>query len=376
MSKTIRVMHAVGARPNFMKAAPLIAAMASRTRRFHQTLVHTGQHYDSRMSDRFFLDLDLPDPDEHLGIGSGSHAQQTARILIAFEETLLARKPDRLFVYGDVNSTLACALAASKLGVPTAHVEAGLRSFDRTMPEEWNRLLTDRMSDLLFTTEISANDNLAREGFASSSVHFVGNLMIDTLVRLLPKAGQTFPDLSRRLGLTPRQYVLVTLHRPSNVDLPERLRWILDGLDAVARLFPVVFPVHPRTQAALAALGGGANRRLQLLEPLGYLEFLALQSRAAMVLTDSGGVQEETCWLGIPCLTLRSNTERPVTLEIGTNRLVDFGTPLLEQVTDHLHRSGGRFEAPKPPLWDGRAATRIADVLCQVEASGAEANDG
>ncbi len=360
-------MHAVGARPNFMKAAPVIAEMAARGRLFDQTLVHTGQHYDARMSDQFFADLELPPPDVHLGVGSGSHAQQTARILVAFEQALLTRRPDWLFVYGDVNSTLACALAASKMDVRTAHVEAGLRSFDRAMPEEWNRLLTDRMSELLFTTEASANDNLAREGFSPGGVHFVGNVMIDTLIRLLPKARQAFPGLGLRLGLEAGEYALVTLHRPSNVDHPERLGWIMDGLTRVARRFPVVFPVHPRTEAALTALGFHSRPRLLLLEPLGYCEFLALESRAAIVLTDSGGVQEETSWLGIPCLTLRGNTERPITLDVGTNRLIRFERPLLDQVTDHLERLSGRPGVGPPPLWDGRAAARIVDALCRTE---------
>lgn len=356
-------MHAVGARPNFMKAAPLIAEMARHPETSGQFLVHTGQHYDEKMSRTFFDDLQLPRPDVDLGVGSGSHARQTARVMAAFEDVLLQSPPDWLIVYGDVNSTLACALTAAKLGIKVAHVEAGLRSFDRTMPEELNRILTDQLSDMLFTTEVSARRNLLREGVKESKIHFVGNLMIDTLVRLRDRAKACYPRQRAQLALRDGGYVLVTLHRPSNVDSEERLCWVWRELKAISRRFPVVFPVHPRTRKGLEDLGVEPGAGLYLMEPLGYLEFLGLEDHAGLVLTDSGGIQEETTYLGVPCLTLRPNTERPVTIEAGTNRLADAAGPLSEQVFSLMGRPNAAPRVP-PAMWDGRAAARIVEVFC------------
>lgn len=352
----LHILHVVGARPNFMKLAPVYAALQPRGVR--QTLVHTGQHYDAEMSAVFFRDLGLPPPDLDLDVGSGSHARQTAEVMLRLEPVLLEAKPDLVLVYGDVNSTVAAALVAAKLLVPVGHVEAGLRSFDRTMPEELNRIVTDALSDWLFTPSTDANENLAREGVPSGKVHFVGNVMIDTLVRCLPKAEA--PDELRWLD----GYALVTLHRPSNVDDPAMLRRILRALDELAAEIPVVFPVHPRTQRRMGELGFGAATRngLRLLRPLSYLEFLGLQKRAALVITDSGGIQEETTFLGVPCLTLRPNTERPVTVTMGTNRVIGADPSRLVGAVDELlngHRPAGQI----PPLWDGRTGERIAAVL-------------
>jgi UDP-N-acetylglucosamine 2-epimerase (non-hydrolysing) len=367
-----RILHVVGARPNFMKIAPIMHEMNRYPDRFEQMLVHTGQHYDANMSRVFFEELEIPRPDVNLEVGSGSHAQQTALIMQRFEPVLLDYQPDWVVVPGDVNSTIACALVASKLGVKVAHVESGLRSFDRTMPEEINRILTDHLADLLFTTEPSGKVNLQKEGIAAEKIHFVGNTMIDTLVRLLPKAEARWPGLQERLGLD--QYVLVTLHRPSNVDDPETLREIMVALLEISQQVPVIFPVHPRTRQRIATLGfldlnsrtgvepGQNSPKLKFIDPLGYLDFLVMQTHAKLVLTDSGGIQEETTYLGIPCLTARPNTERPITVTQGTNMLVGDEPGAITHEALAALNNYARF-GQVPELWDGRAASRIAAVI-------------
>lgn len=350
----MHILHVVGARPNFMKAAPVVRALAGR-KNVRQTLVHTGQHYDVNMSDVFFTQLGIPEPDVNLHVGSGSHAQQTAEIMSRFEPVILEKKPDMVLVYGDVNSTVAAALVCAKLLVKVGHVEAGLRSFDRTMPEEVNRLMTDQLADVLFTPSEDGNVNLKREGIAPEKVYLVGNVMIDSLVRLLPAAEKVNSN-----GL-PKRYALVTLHRPSNVDSNEILKDILGALIEVNQHLDVVFPVHPRTRQRIADFGIDASK-LHLLEPRPYIEFLALQKNAAVVITDSGGIQEETTYLGVPCLTVRKNTERPVTVDCGTNVLVgQDGAKIRAELAKLLE--GKRQPARVPPLWDGRASERIADVL-------------
>lgn len=338
-----------------MKAAPALAALAARG--VPQRLVHTGQHYDRQMSDLFFQQLGMPEPDHNLGVGSGSHAQQTAQIMMRLEDIVLREQPGWVVVYGDVNSTVAATLVCVKLRTPVAHVEAGLRSFDRGMPEEINRLVTDALADLLLTPSEDGNRNLKREGVEEGKVCLVGNLMIDTLVRLLPQAH--WPE---RLEVS-RPYVLVTLHRPSNVDEPARLRSLLLTLAELSHAFPVIFPMHPRTRARVDSLElGPLPRGLHLVEPLGYLEFLALQRDAKLVVTDSGGVQEETTFLGVPCITARANTERPVTVEIGTNVLVGDDLPRLQSLARKA--LNGEWKPGRiPPLWDGRAGARVADRL-------------
>lgn len=359
----MHILHVVGARPNFMKAAPLLRALSARAT-VRQTLVHTGQHYDSAMSEVFFQQLEMPQPDCNLGIGSGSHAQQTAAVMTAIEPVLLERKPDLVIVYGDVNSTVAAALVCSKLGVRVGHVEAGLRSRDRSMPEEINRLLTDQLSDMLFTPSPDANENLSREGIDGAKIYLVGNVMIDTLVRLLPRAEERFS------ADVPFPYALVTLHRPSNVDDLPWLRELLATLAGLSERLNVIFPVHPRTRQRMEALGSPAFRkgRLRVLEPLPYLEFLALQRRAAMVITDSGGIQEETTFLNVPCITIRENTERPITIAMGTNLLVGRNLGKLRSAaTDILARPSQpkdrQAKEPRVPLWDGHAAERIAQII-------------
>lgn len=364
------LMCVVGARPNFMKAAPLLDAFAEGPTPLPCTLVHTGQHYDEAMKESFFRQLGIPEPDVDLEVGSGSHAWQTAEIMRRFEPVLEALRPELLIVVGDVNSTLACALVAAKAGVPVAHVEAGLRSFDRTMPEEVNRVLTDQLSELLFTTEPGARENLLREGIAPWRIHFVGNVMIDTLRAHLHRA---VPALETLAWLMPRRirevgehgYALLTLHRPANVDHPAVLEGILTVVADLARRLPVVFPVHPRTRDAVERLG--IRDRLEragvvLCEPLGYLEMLGLMREARLVLTDSGGVQEETTALGVPCLTLRENTERPVTLSQGTNVLVGTDAHRIRREAERILR-GERRAAGQPPKWDGSAARRIRKVI-------------
>ena len=361
--KTMIILHVVGARPNFMKVAPVHRAITAYPQ-IRQILVHTGQHYDLNMSDIFFRQLGLPAPDINLEVGSGSHAVQTAQIMMRFEETVLKEKPDLTLVYGDVNSTVGAALVCAKLGVRVGHVEAGLRSFDRTMPEEINRLMTDQIADYLFTPSQDGDQNLLREGVSAEKIHFVGNVMIDTLVRLLPEAGLLWPRLSPKLGLKDRQYGLVTLHRPSNVDDPAMLAEIMSALAEISHELPIVFPIHPRTRERIAAnnIETGENANLQLIDPIGYLDFLCLQERAKLVITDSGGIQEETTYLNIPCLTVRENTERPVTVELGTNTLVGQNMTRLREETRHI-LAGQARRGEIPPLWDGKAGRRIAEII-------------
>ncbi len=357
----MKILHIVGARPNFMKVGPVMRALADLDG-ITQVLVHTGQHYDLGMSGVFFQQLGLPAPDVNLEVGSGSHAVQTAQIMMRFEEAAKAQMPDLVMVYGDVNSTVACALVCAKAGIPVAHVEAGLRSFDRSMPEEINRLLTDQISDLLFTPSGDGNENLAREGIPSHKIHLVGNVMIDTLVRLLPHADERWPALRAAFGLD-GSFGLVTLHRPSNVDDPSRLESAVRTLADIGTRLPLLFPVHPRTRNQLANLKvQTAEQNLKLLEPVGYLDFLALQEHARLVITDSGGIQEETTYLGVPCLTLRENTERPVTVTMGTNTLVgqDFDRLRVETA---LVLDGDSKRGQIPPLWDGKAGERIAEII-------------
>jgi UDP-N-acetylglucosamine 2-epimerase (non-hydrolysing) len=353
----VKILHVVGARPNFMKVAPILAQLRKREG-VRQLLVHTGQHYDAKMSDVFFRDLGMPDPDVHLGVGSGSHAQQTAKVMIEIEPVLAREKPDVVVVAGDVNSTIAVALVAAKMGLAIAHVEAGLRSRDWTMPEEVNRVLTDRLSALLFTPSRDGDENLRAEGIESARVHFVGNVMIDSLAAALPRARES--RIHERLELSRKGYALATLHRPANVDDPAALRGFLSALAEVAVQVPVVFPIHPRTRSRLPA--GFDAPGLKLVEPLGYLDFLALTAEARLVMTDSGGIQEETTALGVPCLTLRDNTERPITVEVGTNQLV--GTDPRRAVAAAREVLAGRGKTGGiPELWDGHAAERIADIL-------------
>lgn len=363
----LKVINIVGARPNFMKVAPIVDAMRRRCHEFWPLVVHTGQHYDERMSDAFFRDLGLPQPDIHLGAGSGSHAQQTAAVMERFEPVVLREQPDWVLVVGDVNSTLACALVCSKLLVQVAHVEAGLRSRDRTMPEEINRIVTDQVSDLLLTPSKDADENLRAEGITAERIHFVGNVMIDSLFQNLHRARAS--TVREDLGVAAGNYAVATLHRPSNVDVTQTLRRIISAFRRIGKHLPIIFPVHPRTRSRLAQFEfmEEINRegRVRLVEPLGYLDFLQLYSGASLVLTDSGGIQEETTALGIPCLTLRENTERPITVELGTNKVV--GTDeerIVSEARSALSRQskrGERFNVP--PLWDGRAADRILDAL-------------
>jgi UDP-N-acetylglucosamine 2-epimerase (non-hydrolysing) len=356
------LVHVVGARPNFVKAAPVLRALTERGAR--QRLVHTGQHYDPLLSDVFFRDLALPQPDVSLGVGSGSHAVQTANLLIALEREFQDHPPARVIVYGDVNSTLAAALVCAKLGIPVVHVEAGLRSFDDTMPEEINRRVTDQLSDVLFVTSPEALDNLAREGVPADRVHFVGNPMIDTLLAHLDRFD---PEPVRtRLGL-PADYGVATLHRPANVDAPETAERLVDALRTAATRLPIVLPLHPRGRESLTRAGIGGVAGLRVIEPLGYLEFLGLVRGARVVITDSGGIQEETTVLDVPCLTLRPNTERPITISRGTNRLIaptELGTAVDAALRGELRRSGDG-----PPLWDGHAGERIAAILLADDAS-------
>ena len=335
-----------------MKAAPLLRVL--RSRGVAQLLVHTGQHYSANMSDVFFQQLAIPSPDINLEVGSGTHARQTAEVMTRFEPVALEQKPDIVVVYGDVNSTAAATLVCSKIGIPVAHVEAGLRSFDRTMPEEINRLITDQLSNLLFTPSSDADANLQREGISCDKIHCVGNIMIDSLVKLLP-AAKSFPTN------VPERYVLVTLHRPSNVDSSEGLKNILEALLEVNKELSVIFPVHPRTRQRIADFRLNA-KSLHLIDPVPYIEFLALQSRATAVITDSGGIQEETTYLNVPCLTVRENTERPITIIQGTNVLVgQDSTKLRSEMSKIL--DGRQKKGTIPPLWDGFTAERIADVL-------------
>ena len=354
------LVHVVGARPNFVKAAPVIRALAAAG--VTQRVVHTGQHYDEALSGIFFAELELPAPDLNLGVGSGSHARQTAALLVALEEAFEALRPALVIDYGDVNSTLAAALVAAKLHLPQAHVEAGLRSFDMSMPEEVNRRVADALAALCFATSADAVENLRREGVSAERIHLVGNSMIDSLEVIRPRLDPA--GARAAAGVPDGPYGVVTLHRPGNVDEPHRTRALVDGLAASAAQVPLVFPVHPRGRAALEAAGLAGVPGLRLVEPLGYLAFLSLLAGAAVAITDSGGVQEETAILGVPCLTVRPNTERPVTITHGTNRLIEPGE-LAAAVADVLGAGRAAPGRPptRPPLWDGRAGARIADVL-------------
>ena len=351
-----------------MKAAPVMAALAERNS-VSQILVHTGQHYDENMSNVFFGQLGLPQPDLDLGVGSGTHARQTASIMMRMEEVLMDDRPDLLLVYGDVNSTVAAALTCAKLLIPIGHVEAGLRSFDRGMPEEVNRLITDQLSDLLFTPSRDGDENLLREGIAKEKIHFVGNVMIDTLVRLRKAA---LEDVVRNqleekhtflADVLRDRYGLVTLHRPSNVDDPDTLSKITGTLQLISEGLPIVFAVHPRTRRRLADMNmESSHPGLFLIDPVGYLEFLFLQHNAAVVITDSGGIQEETTFLHVPCLTVRENTERPVTVDVGTNTVVGLDFGRLRREVDKILR-GDAKKGEIPPLWDGKAGERIAAII-------------
>jgi len=375
-----KILFVVGARPNFMKVAPVMKEMSKCPAEFAQLLVHTGQHYDEEMSGSFFDSLDLVVPDIYLGVGSGTHAVQTGRILIEFEKVCTQHKPDLIIVVGDVNSTVACALGAAKLRIPVAHIEAGLRSFDRTMPEEINRILTDQIADYLFTTCRDGNQNLKREGIQKEKIFFVGNVMIDTLLSHQERARNS--NILEKLGLRRnnriRRYILVTLHRPSNVDDQEILKGILKSLNQLAKKVPVIFPAHPRTikmmrhfellgmvkyrERILSGRIGQASREVLVIPPLGYIDFLCLMSRAAVVFTDSGGIQEETTILGIPCLTLRNNTERPITVKEGTNILVGNDPDKIVKTAREVLKSGTPSHKV-PRLWDGKAAERIVKIL-------------
>ncbi len=367
----VKIINVVGARPNFMKAAAVIHALRMR-KGWSLQLVHTDQHYDEKLSKIFFDELGMPKPDLHLGVGSGTHAWQTAQVMLKFEPVVIRERPSLVIVYGDINSTLACSLVCAKLGVPVAHVEAGLRSFDRSMPEEVNRILTDHMSEFLFTTEPSGRLNLMKEGVPEKKIFFVGNVMADTLLRHRDRARKLHQ--AERWGLTRQGYGLLTLHRPSNVDVPEILCGILDAMLALSAELPIIFPCHPRTREQLsqsrfrhlikngASSNGNGGGRLLVVDPMGYLEFLSLMAEARLVLTDSGGIQEETTVLKIPCLTLRENTERPVTIEQGTNTLVGTAPGRILTAAVKVLR-GGSVAGRVPELWDGKAAERIAMVL-------------
>jgi UDP-N-acetylglucosamine 2-epimerase (non-hydrolysing) len=352
----MKILNVVGARPNFMKIAPIVEKM-KQTRDLEPILVHTGQHYSEGMSDVFFRDLGIPVPDVHLGVGSGSHAEQTARIMVEFEKVCLDNKPDLVLVVGDVNSTMACTIVAAKLLIPVAHVEAGLRSFDRGMPEEINRVVTDALASILFTTSRDADENLKREGVDESKIFFVGNVMIDTLMKHRDKAAALKME-------KPERYALVTLHRPSNVDDPSVLQGILGALDEISKSIPVLFPIHPRTAKSIQDFGLSMNG-IRTMDPLGYLEFLHLEASATVVLTDSGGLQEETTILGVPCLTLRNNTERPVTITDGTNIMVG---PNKARILDAFRRIlNGDWKPSGPPeFWDGQAADRIVRIIREI----------
>jgi len=361
----VKLLHVVGARPNFMKVAPVLQAGRARGG-LEQILLHTGQHYDAAMSDRFFEELGLPEPDVNLGVGSATHAVQTGKILIEFDPVLERLRPDWVAVYGDVNSTVACALAATKRGIRVAHVEAGLRSFDRTMPEEINRIVTDQLADLCLTPSRDGNANLRAEGIPDHRVKLVGNVMVDTLFRLRPTARDR--GMPAELGVAGRDYAFVTLHRPSNVDSREVLAELLSGLAEVAKRMPVVFPIHPRTRQRIADFGlGGMLGDIRLFDPLGYIETVSLVDQAALVLTDSGGLQEETTMLGVPCLTMRPNTERPVTVTEGTNRLIASSRAAMvaafEAVMDQ--RRDGGYRPGSPEGWDGRAGERVIAALLE-----------
>ncbi|MDT8420826.1 MAG: UDP-N-acetylglucosamine 2-epimerase (non-hydrolyzing) [Desulfuromonadales bacterium] len=369
--RKMKIINVVGARPNFMKMAPIIEALDKHPQRFEHLLVHTGQHYDEKMSKAFFDDLGMPKPAIDLGVGSGSHAEQTARIMVEFEKVCLTEKPDLVIVVGDVNSTMACTITAKKLGTKVAHVEAGLRSRDMSMPEEINRLCTDVLCDYLFTTDHFADENLAAEGLPVEKIHFVGNVMIDTLVKHRQMASTL--DLCQTMGLQKGAYATMTLHRPGNVDDPEILNGLLEALATIAKELPIIFPIHPRTRKMAEQFGlghyfniGKKVAGIWCTEPLGYLEFLHLNMNARLVLTDSGGLQEETTVLGVPCITIRPNTERPITCTDGTNILVgNDPQKILEAADSILH--GSALKGKIPELWDGHAAERIVEILLAAD---------
>ncbi|MFQ5585204.1 MAG: non-hydrolyzing UDP-N-acetylglucosamine 2-epimerase [Thermodesulfobacteriota bacterium] len=368
----VKIINIVGARPNFMKIAPITAEMNRHRDAIGHLLVHTGQHYDEAMSKSFFEDLDIPRPDIDLEVGSASHAEQTARIMTKFEKVLISERPDLILVVGDVNSTLACSVTAAKLCIPVAHVEAGLRSFDRGMPEEINRVVTDALSDYLFTTCRDADENLKREGVPAEKIFFVGNVMIDTLLKHREKAAAS--TILQDTGLNGAPYALLTLHRPSNVDDRETLMDIVSALKTISQDIPILFPAHPRTRKQIQLFGLDSEfhelhaplpaKGIHIMEPVGYIDFLYLMERASLLLTDSGGIQEETTILGVPCITMRENTERPVTITEGTNTLV--GTDRSRIVDEALKCLNGRGkEGRVPELWDGRASERIVRTLIE-----------
>ncbi len=359
-----KIISVVGARPNFMKVAPIHRAFQKYSSGAVHLICHTGQHYDEKMSKIFFDDLELPHPHFYLGVGSGSHAEQTAKIMIGFEKVLLDEKPDMIIVVGDVNSTIACSLVAAKLNIKVTHVEAGLRSFDRQMPEEINRLLTDEISDLLFVTEKSGIENLKREGVPDEKMFFVGNVMIDSLVHFLPKAEQS--GVLGDYNLTPGEFVLVTLHRPSNVDSESFLKRIAGTFNLIGEKKKIIFPVHPRTRKNMESFGlnGTLTPNLIMTDPIGYIDFLSLTRNAGLIITDSGGIQEESTFLGVQCITVRENTERPVTVEVGTNQLIGTNLDAVEEAALSVI-NGNLKKGSIPELWDGKAAERIAAIIMQ-----------
>lgn len=363
--RKIKIILIAGARPNFMKIAPLMEVFRADAR-IDSLLVHTGQHYDEKMSDLFFRQLGIPQPDINLGVGSAGHAQQTASTMSLFEPVVLEHKPDAVLVVGDINSTIACGLVASKLGIKLLHVEAGLRSFDRTMPEEINRILTDAISDMLFCTEQSGVDNLLKENVPAEKIFLVGNVMIDTLLHNKAKAEES--KILEDMNVPSGGYAVLTLHRPANVDDPAIFGRLLDALESIQADLPIIFPVHPRTRSRLQEMGLKARvdamKNIRLVDPIGYLDFLKLVAHAKIVLTDSGGIQEETTILRVPCLTLRENTERPITAEIGSNRIV--GTDPDRIVSAYREAFANHRRPPGiPPLWDGNAAQRIRDIIVE-----------
>ncbi|TSA24691.1 UDP-N-acetylglucosamine 2-epimerase (non-hydrolyzing) [bacterium] len=365
----MKIALVVGARPNFMKVGPVYFELKKHSR-YTPLLIHTGQHYDKNLSEIFFEQLGFPKPDVYLGVGSGTHGAQTAKIMIAFEQFLLHEMPDLVLVAGDVNSTVACAIDAVKLHIPVAHLEAGLRSFDRRMPEEINRIETDCISSMLLTPSEDADENLLREGISKDKIFLVGNTMIDSLMQYEKKAERT--SIIKDIGIKKHSYALITLHRPSNVDDKENLEIILDAFSEIAEKIPLVFPIHPRTRKQLAVFGleekANAIANLKLIEPIGYLDFLKLEKYAKFVLTDSGGIQEETTVFKVPCLTLRENTERPITIELGTNQLVELNKDaIVQKVNDILE--GNCKMGSIPPLWDGHTAERVVQVMDQFNYS-------
>lgn len=359
-----KIISVVGARPNYMKVAPVHRSFQKYSNIVQHLICHTGQHYDVNMSDIFFKELELPKPDFYLGVGSGSHAEQTAKIMIEFEKVLIAEKPDLVIVVGDVNSTIACSLVAVKLGIKVAHVEAGLRSFDRTMPEEINRLLTDQIADFLFVTEKSGIENLKKEGIADDKIFFVGNTMIDSLIQYLPKIEKS--TILDELNLKPFEYIVVTLHRPSNVDNPDNIKKIFEQFKIISQKYKIVFPIHPRTMKTIQQSNIDFNfQNIFLIDPVGYISFIKLVKNSVIVLTDSGGIQEETTYLKIPCLTLRDNTERPITVEIGTNKLIGTRYEIIAQECFNTIENPA-INSQIPPLWDGKAAERIAEKIVTI----------